>query len=85
VLGFHRLDPVEKNKLEFFLSGMTILPLEQKVVVRAVTLRQERKMSLGDALIAASALEFEHTLVTRNVKDFEWIEGLSLLNPFETA
>ena len=85
VLGFHRLDPAEKRKLEFFFSGMTLLPLEQNVVQRAVGLRQERKMSLGDALIAASALESGHILVTRNIKDFEWIAGLALLNPFETA
>ena len=85
VLGFHRLDPVEKVKLESFFSGIAILPLEQKVIQRAVGLRQERKMSLGDALIAASALESGHILVTRNIKDFELIEGLALLNPFETV
>lgn len=84
VMGFHRLDPVEKAKLEVFFSGMTILPLEQKVVQCAVLLRQQRKMSLGDALIAATALEYERTLVTRNVKDFEWIDGLAVLNPIQT-
>jgi predicted nucleic acid-binding protein len=40
-------------------------------------------MSLGDALIAATALVHDLTLVTRNVEDFQWIQGLLLLNPFE--
>jgi predicted nucleic acid-binding protein len=42
-------------------------------------------MSLGDALVAGTALVHEQTLVTRNVEDFHWIQGLSLLNPFDTA
>ncbi len=36
-----------------------------------------------DALIAASALVHNHKLVTRNVKDFEAIAGLELINPWE--
>jgi len=40
-------------------------------------------MSLSDAIIAATALEHDLTLVTRNLKDFEWIEGLKLLNPVD--
>lgn len=31
------------------------------------------------------ALTDKLTLVTRNTKDFDWIEGLSLLNPFDVA
>jgi len=38
-------------------------------------------MSLGDALIAATALEHRLILATRNVKDFEWITGLKIVNP----
>lgn len=49
---------------------------------QAVKLRQLRKMTLGDALIAGTALVFGLTLVTRNVDDFQWIAGLSVLDPF---
>lgn len=38
-------------------------------------------MSLGDALVAGTALAYELTLITRNVDDFSRIEGLSILNP----
>ena len=62
-----------------------VLPLSQAVLDRAVALRQQRKMSLGDALVAGTALTHGLTLVTRNVEDFQWIQGLSLLNPFDTA
>ena len=35
-----------------------------------------------DALIAASAIVHNHKLVTRNVKDFESINGLEIINPW---
>ena len=39
-------------------------------------------MSLGDALIAATALEHGLTLMTRNVRDFAQIPGLMLAQAF---
>ncbi len=38
-------------------------------------------MSLGDAIIASTALEYKQTLTTRNTDDFKWIEELDLVNP----
>lgn len=35
-----------------------------------------------DALIAASAIVHNHKLITRNVKDFELINGLEIINPW---
>jgi predicted nucleic acid-binding protein len=39
--------------------------------------------SVIDGLVAATALEHDLTLVTRNVKDFEQL-GVALLNPWES-
>jgi toxin FitB len=39
-------------------------------------------MKLGDAIIAATALEHGVPLVTRNVDDFKHIPGLQVINPF---
>ena len=84
VLGYHQLDDEERQYLEAFFRLAQVLPLSQAVLDQAVTLRQQRKMSLGDALVAGTALLHGMTLVTRNVEDFQWIQGLSLLNPFDT-
>ena len=85
VLGYHQLGDEERQYLEAFFRLARVLPLSQDVLDQAVTLRQQRKMSLGDALVAGTALIHELTLVTRNVEDFQWIQELSLLNPFESG
>jgi len=40
-------------------------------------------MSLGDSLVAATALVHNHKLITRNASDFNWVPGLVLENPFD--
>lgn len=82
VLGYHQLDDQERQYLEEFFRLARVLPLSQ-ALDHAVALRQQRRMSLGDALVAGTALVHELTLVTRNVEDFQWIQGLPLLNPFD--
>ena len=81
VLGFHRFAAGERRLLEDMFGSAVVLPIDDLVVTHAVRLRQARKMGLGDAIVAATALVHRRTLVTRNVADFEWIEGLTLHNP----
>jgi len=81
VLGYHKLTAAEKALFEAFFQAATILPISDAVVVQAVRLRQQQKMTLGDSLIAAAALVFARTLVTHNIADFTWIPGLTLLDP----
>jgi hypothetical protein len=82
-LGYHKLTPDEKQNLEMFFSIASMLMISQAILDRAVQLRQSRKMSLGDSLVAGTALAHDLTLVTRNTEDFKWISNLKLLNPFE--
>jgi len=83
VLGYHRLTEESRLFLEEFFRIVEVLAISQAVLDRAVTLRQIRRMSLGDAIIAATALVYDRTLVTRNIEDFQWITELSIVNPFE--
>ena len=81
VLGYHGLTAGERAAFEKFFAAARVLPLGTDVLVRATQLRQSRRMTLGDALIAANALEFGLELVTHNVRDYRWIQGLELLDP----
>ncbi|MBN2392452.1 MAG: type II toxin-antitoxin system VapC family toxin [Anaerolineae bacterium] len=84
VLGYHQLTEAERHHFTAFFEAASVLPLSQEVLEQAVKLRQLKKMTLGDALIAGTALVYNLTLVTRNVADFTWIAGLTVFNPFET-
>jgi toxin FitB len=83
VLGYHRLTEESRQHFEEFFGVVEVLPISQAVLDRAVALRQMRRMTLGDAIIAATALVYGLTLVTRNIEDFQWIAELTLINPFE--
>lgn len=84
VLGFHRLSAEEENGLREFLARAETIALDDVVAARSIALRQQRRMGLGDAIIAATALVHGMALVTRNVDDFKHIAGLELKNPFKT-
>lgn len=81
-LGFHQLVEKEKEVLVEFFENIDLVHLSDSILQRAIALRQRRKMSLADSLVAATALELDTALVTRNTRDFDWIKELSLLDPF---
>jgi toxin FitB len=83
VLGYHRLTEPERQLFEEFFRSTLVLPISQMVINQAVLLRQRRRISVGDAIIAATAIVHNLTLVTRNIQDFQWIGELVLFNPFE--
>ncbi len=81
-LGFHLLSEAERNWLQAAVSCMRTLALDSTITARAIHLRQQKKMGLADAIIAATALEHGLPLVTRNVADFQHIPDLQIINPF---
>lgn len=84
VLGYHQLTEPQQQYFEAFFQVSQVLPISQEILGQAVALRQQRRMTLGDSIIAGTALFHELVLVTRNTNDFRWIVNLELLNPFET-
>lgn len=85
VLGYHKLNTSERTQLQAFFDAALVLQITEDVLRRAVQLRQSRRMKLGDALIAATALVAGRTLVTGNIRDFKWIQGLRLLSPSDAS
>ena len=83
VYGFPALKPEEKTALDVLFRRLAVRPLDSTVVQRAIELRQQSRMGLADAIIAATALVHGVPLATRNVDDFKHVAGLRLVNPFE--
>jgi toxin FitB len=84
VLGYHLLATEQHQYLIEFFQAADVLRISDAVVTEAVKLRQTKRMSLGDAIVAGTALAHRLTLVTRNTGDFTWIQNLDLINPFES-
>ncbi|MBY0231190.1 MAG: type II toxin-antitoxin system VapC family toxin [Gemmataceae bacterium] len=80
-LGYHKITEADRADLETFFASSVVLAISDLVVRKAVELRQTRKMSLGDAIIAATAVVHDRTLVTRNITDFHWVPGIKLVDP----
>ncbi len=83
-------DPFKKQKitqwLEIDLLGMfygRIIDIDSAVSDKWGYISSLQNIPAIDALIAASALVHNYKLVTRNIKDFESIAGLELINPWE--
>ena len=73
IVAYWNLSSAQAQAITNILKSMRELPITTKQCERAIALRQDKKMSLGDALIAATALEYELSLATRNTKDFNLI------------
>jgi predicted nucleic acid-binding protein len=61
-----------------------VLPIDAEIALLWGKMRGSNPQNSIDKLIAATALMFELTVVTRNIKDFE-NTGVNLLNPFSIA
>jgi len=81
--GYHRLGDAEKKAIVAILDSLDMLTINEVTLEIAVALRQQRKMSSGDALIAGTCLDYGLPLATANTKDFEWIDELVIHNPLE--
>lgn len=84
VLGYHQILEDELNYFNQFFAASMIIPMDSDIVDRAIQLRQQQKMSLGDSIIAATALVHGLKLITRNSDDFNKIPELEWLNPIDT-
>ena len=77
-----------QSKLTAFLNSVPVIPLTPAVAQRCARLRetlrkQGRRVNARslDLIIAATALEYNLTLVTRNAEDYADIPGLKLYPP----
>jgi len=75
----------EKREIKKYLDNFPLFPITPEVSERAIelidTYSNSHGLLLADALIAATAIENDLTVVTYNVNDFKFIGGLKTLKP----
>lgn len=78
---------VELQGLEKFLNRFHLLKISEAISDQAVTLLWQYRLSHGlliaDALIAATAIAGNYLFVSKNQRDYRFIDGLNLL-PYPT-
>jgi predicted nucleic acid-binding protein len=53
-----------------FINGAYVMTMNQEIVNETIHIRRNKNLKLPDAVIAATAIVFNLTLLTRNLKDF---------------
>jgi predicted nucleic acid-binding protein len=81
VLGWTNATKAQLQPLYDFMEIAGILPINEAVVEKTITIRQTKKIALGDAIIAATALVYDLVLISRNTSDFKNIDGLQVFDP----
>ncbi|WP_299290683.1 type II toxin-antitoxin system VapC family toxin [uncultured Mucilaginibacter sp.] len=81
VLGFNA-PAKDYQLLKNFMDDVALIELTAAIVERTIAIRKLYKTKLPDAIIAATALVHDLTLITRNTTDFKNITGIKLLDPY---
>ena len=79
LLGFSVVNDVIVELVE----TATIIGLTDSIVHKTIAIRKSHRVKLPDAIIAATAIEQGLILVTRNITDFQNINGLNMINPWD--
>lgn len=82
LMGFKFDNSLQKEKTVQFLNNVNFISVSNQIADNAIFLRQNYKLKTPDAIIAATAIVYDFTLVSRNDKDFIDIKELKYLNPF---
>ena len=81
LLGFQAPEEYLR-KCQSLIDIAEVIPLvDSPTIGQAILIRRGTKIKLPDAIIAATALVRNRTVVSRNEKDFSRVEGLKWVNP----
>ena len=83
LFAFAAITKTEQQKLEEFIDFITIYDnISLNIRTHTVNIRKVYRLKLPDALIAATSLAYGLILISRNIKDFENISGLQVIDPY---
>ena len=66
LLSYPEISDEEQNKVKSFLDGIEVILITEEVEARAIEIRRRNRLKLPDALILATAIACESTLVSND-------------------
>jgi len=78
-----KTDMIIEQKVKDFIRDSVILAISSDIILHCVALRKNKKIKTPDAIIGATAIAYDYTLLTNNENDFSNIKGLKIINPMK--
>ena len=70
------------QNMEDFIALAEIIEVNKAIIDQTIKLRKSYKIKLPDAIIAATSIANNLTLISHNLKDFERIKELKVIDPY---
>lgn len=83
LLGYNFTSADDEDNTTEFINKSITYPFDKGIENETIRIRKNTKVKLADAIIAATAIVNDLTLLTRNVGDFKNVPGLKIENPFD--
>ena len=81
VLGFPGLAAADEAGLRRLLAQFSEAEVSAAIIERAIEIQRAVRLKTPDAIIAATALIYGASLVTRNIRDFSIVAELTVIDP----
>jgi len=85
LLAWSNISPQQHSMLNGFIFASQIYNLSEEIILQTIEMRRKHKIKLPDAIIAATAITQNLTLITRSLADFKKIKDLQLVNPSDNS
>lgn len=82
VLSYPNIKQSEIEVIKKVLDDFEIVDLTENIIENTIQLKRNYNIKLPDAIIAATAMQENIGLLTRDEKDFQDIKSLTAINPF---
>ncbi len=81
LLGWNPPTQIEANLFAEFVNDAVIFHSTEAVIEKTIEIRKLKKIKLPDAIITATTMIHNFTLLTKNTNDFKNISKLEFINP----
>jgi len=83
VLGFGSITDKQEKYFNAVFQMLNKIPVSSEIILNGILIRKKYKLSVGDSIIASSALTLDLELLTNNVSDFKKIDLIKISNPLK--
>lgn len=82
LLSFPKLNEEESKVIKGLLEKFSQISLTEEIKEKTIEIKRNFKIGIADAVIAATAITLNASLVTRDETGFNKIKELTFINPF---